>query len=110
MSDSITSAERMADPRRQRDRRQQRTTTCVFIVREFLERKFCALNPLTVAANVSRRLILCLESKQVRRLTSAATRVPLLSLLRMHRSPEPVGNPLNRPPGTFSPTSGEGQD
>src|SRR5437016_9563096 len=39
MSDSITSAERMADPRRQEDRRQQRTTTCVFIVREFLERK-----------------------------------------------------------------------
>src|SRR5437763_6096313 len=98
MSDSMIPAEQRSNPRRQRDRRQQRTTTCVFIVREFPERKFCALNPLTVAANVSRHLILCLESKQVRRLTSAATRVPLLWLLLMHRSPEPGGDGALRRP------------
>src|SRR5213596_870078 len=27
-----------------------------------------------------------------------------------HRGHEPVGIPLNRPPGTFSPTGGEGRD
>src|SRR5213595_1338276 len=27
-----------------------------------------------------------------------------------HRNHEPVGIPLNRPPGTFSPTGGEGRD
>ena len=28
----------------------------------------------------------------------------------VNRSHEPVGIPLNRPPGTFSPTGGEGRD
>ena len=34
-----------------------------------------------------------------------------LSFFRMHWDHEPVGIPLNRrPPGTFSPTGGEGRD
>src|SRR6266511_3710785 len=37
-------------------------------------------------------------------------RESLLSLLRMHWDHEPVPIPLNRPPGTFSPTGGEGWD
>jgi len=50
--------------------------------------------------------ILCLESKQVRRLTSAATRFrgSPLSFFRMHWHHEP---PLTRPPATLSPSDGE---
>src|SRR5256885_9496469 len=33
-----------------------------------------------------------------------------LQNLDANRSHEPVGIPLNRPPGTFSPTGGEGRD
>jgi len=33
-----------------------------------------------------------------------------LQNLDVNRGHEPVGIPLNRPPGTFSPTGGEGRD
>ena len=52
-------------------------------------------------------LIHCFKNKQVRRLTSAATRFMGRGHLQnpdVNRSHEPVGIPLNRRPGTFSPT------
>jgi hypothetical protein len=35
---------------------------------------------------------------------------PLSDFFRMHWDLEPVRIPLNRPPGTLSPTGGEGRD